>query len=174
MPDDLRYPVGEFVMPSNVTPDMRVAAIRNIADLPARMRDAVRGLSDAQLDTPYRPDGWTVRQVVHHLPDSHMNAFVRLKLALTEENPAIKPYDEKLFAGLSDARLPIESSLSILDELHAHWAAHLASLTAPQFARPWFHPEIGAITVDYLLQTYSWHSRHHVAHITSLRARQGW
>jgi len=174
MPEDLRFPVGEFVMPSSVTPDMRVAAIRNIAELPARMRDAVRGLSNAQLDTPYRPGGWTVRQVVHHVPDSHMNAFVRLKLALTEENPTIKPYDEKLFAGLSDASLPIESSLSILDGLHARWAALLGSLTPQQFARPWFHPEIGAITVDYLLQTYSWHSRHHVAHITSLRARQGW
>ena len=174
MHEDLRYPVGQFVMPPSVTPSMRVEAIRNIAELPARMRDAVRGLSDAQLDTPYRPGGWTVRQVVHHVPDSHMNAFTRLKLALTEDNPTIKPYDEKLFAQLPDARLPIEPSLSLVDGLHARWAALFETLTPQQFARPWFHPEIGAITVDYLLQTYGWHSRHHVAHITSLRAREGW
>ena len=174
MHDSLRYPVGEFVMPSSVTPAMRVEAIRNIVELPARMRDAVRGLSDAQLDTPYRPGGWTMRQVVHHVPDSHMNAFTRLKLALTEDNPTIKPYDEKLFAQLPDARMPIEPSLSLVDGLHARWAALFETLTPQQFARPWFHPEIGAITVDYLLQTYSWHSRHHVAHITSLRKREGW
>jgi len=174
MTTDLRYPVGQFEMPSNVTPEMRTAAIRNIAELPARMRDAVRGLSDAQLDTPYRPGGWTVRQVVHHMPDSHMNAFTRLKLALTEDNPTIKPYDEKRFAQLPDSRLPIDPSLALLDGLHARWAALLQTLTPQQFARPWFHPEIGAITVDYLLQTYGWHSRHHVGHITSLRAREGW
>ena len=174
MTTDLRYPVGEFVMPALVTPAMRVDAIRNIAELPARMRDAVRSLSDAQLDTRYRPGGWTVRQVVHHVPDSHMNAFTRLKLALTEDNPTIKPYDEKLFAQLPDAQLPIELSLSLLDGLHARWAVLFESLTPQQFARPWFHPEIGAITVDYLLQTYSWHSRHHVGHITTLRKREGW
>ena len=174
MTTDLRYPVGEFAIPASVTPEMRAAAIGNITELPARMRDAVRGLSDAQLDTPYRPGGWTVRQVVHHVPDSHMNAFTRLKLALTEDNPTVTPYDEKLFAQLPDARLPIEPSLALLDGLHARWAALLQALTPQQFARPWFHPEIGAITVDYLLQTYGWHSRHHVAHITGLRKREGW
>ena len=174
MPTDVRYPVGEFTMPPTVTAEMRAEAIAAIAELPSKMRDAVRGLSDAQLDTPYRPGGWTVRQVVHHVPDSHMNAFVRLKLALTEDNPTVKPYDEKAFAGLPDQRLPIDASLSILDGLHARWVAILRALTPQQFARPLYHPEIGAITVDYLVQTYGWHSRHHVAHITRLREREGW
>jgi hypothetical protein len=171
---DLRYPIGEFTMPAAVTPALRTEAITAIAELPARMRDAVRGLSDAQLDTPYRPGGWTVRQVVHHVPDSHMNAFVRLKLALTEDNPTVKPYDEKKFAELPDQRLPIEPSLSLLDGLHARWVTVLRALAPPQFGRPLYHPEIGAITVDYLVQTYGWHSRHHVAHITRLREREGW
>jgi hypothetical protein len=174
MQQDLRFPVGEFVMPARVTSEMRGTAIRDIAELPARMRDAVRGLSDAQLDAPYRPGGWTVRQVVHHVPDSHMNAFVRVKLALTEDNPTIKPYNEQLFAQLPDARQPIEPSLVLLDGLHARWAALLETLTPPQFARPLFHPEIGAVTVDFLVQDYGWHSRHHVAHITRLREREGW
>ena len=171
---DLRFPIGEFVMPTSVTPQLRTAAITAIADMPARMREAVRGLSDAQLDAPYRPGGWTVRQVVHHVPDSHMNAFVRLKLALTEANPTVKPYDEKAFAELSDSRLPVDVSLGLLDALHARWIAVLSALTPQQFARPLYHPEIGAITIDYLVQTYGWHSRHHVAHITRLREREGW
>lgn len=171
---DLRYPVGEFAMPTEVTPVMRAAAIADIAELPARLRAAVRGLSESQIDSPYRPGGWTVRQVVHHLGDSHMNAFVRLKLALTEDNPTVKPYDEKAFATLPDQRLPIEVSLVLLDGLHARWASVLNTLTVEQFARPLYHPEIGSITVDYLAQTYGWHSRHHVAHITRLRERQGW
>ena len=174
MPADLRYPVGEFTMPATVTAEMRAESIAAIAELPSKMRDAVRGLSDAQLDTPYRPDGWTVRQLVHHVPDSHMNAFVRLKLALTEDNPTVKPYDEKAFARLADQRLPIEASLSILDGLHARWVAILRALTPQQFGRPLYHPEIGAITVDYLVQSYGWHSRHHVAHISRLREREGW
>jgi DinB superfamily len=161
-------------MPAPVTPAMHTEAIAAIAELPVKMREAVRGLSDAQLDTPYRPGGWTVRQVVHHVPDSHMNAFIRLKLALTEDNPTIKPYDQDAFARLPDQRLPIEPSLALLDGLHARWATVLRAMTPPQFARPWHHPEIGAITVDYLVQTYGWHSRHHVAHITRLREREGW
>ena len=172
--DNLRYPIGEFVMPSSVTPGMRADAIAAIAAMPARLRDAVRSLSAAQLDTPYRPGGWTVRQVVHHLGDSHMNAFVRLKLALTENNPTVKPYDEKAFAELPDQQLPIDVSLALLDGLHARWAAVLNILTADQFARPLYHPEIGAITIEYLVQSYGWHSRHHVAHITRLREREGW
>jgi hypothetical protein len=174
MTTDLRYPVGEFAMPATVTAAMRTEAIAAIAELPAKMREAVRGLSDAQLDTPYRPGGWTVRQVVHHVPDSHMNAFVRLKLALTEDNPTVKPYDEKAFADLPDQRLPIEPSLSLLDGLHARWVTVLRALTPEQFVRPLYHPEIGPITIDYLVQTYGWHSRHHVAHITRLREREGW
>jgi len=171
---DLRYPVGDFIMPAPVTPAMRAEAIAAIAAMPAKMRDAVRGLSDSQLDTPYRPGGWTVRQVVHHVGDSHINAFVRLKLALTEDNPTVKPYDEKAFAQLPDQRLPVDVSLSLLDALNARWVAVLNTLSPQQFARPLYHPEIGAITIDYQVQTYGWHSRHHVAHITSLRAREGW
>jgi hypothetical protein len=171
---DLRYPIGEFTMPPTVTAAMRSDAIAAIAELPGRMREAVRGLSDTQLDTPYRPGGWTVRQVVHHVPDSHMNAFVRLKLALTEDHPTVKPYDQDAFANLSDQSLPIEPSLSILDGLHARWVAVLRALAPEQFERPFYHPEIGAITVDYLGQTYAWHSLHHVAHITRLREREGW
>jgi hypothetical protein len=171
---DLRYPIGEFNAPTAITPEMRAAAIDAIAALPARMRDAVRGLSESQLDTPYRPGGWTVRQVVHHVPDSHLNAYIRMKLALTEDNPAIKPYDENAFAKLADQRLPIETSLSLLDALHARWMAIWMSMTPAQFTRPLYHPEIGPITIDYLLQLYGWHSRHHVAHITRLREREGW
>jgi hypothetical protein len=171
---DLRYPIGEFTMPASVTSAMRTTAIAAIADLPVKMRAAVRGLTNKQLDAPYRPGGWTVRQVVHHVPDSHMNALIRLKLALTEENPTVKPYDEKAFAELADQQLPIDVSLAILDGLHARWTALLRTLAPEQFARPLYHPEIGAITVDYLVQTYGWHSRHHVAHITRLRAREGW
>jgi DinB family protein len=170
---DLRYPIGEFD-PSVIVPQMREAAIEDIAALPVRMRDAVRGLSESQLDTPYRPGGWTVRQVVHHVPDSHLNAYIRLKLALTEDNPTIKPYDEGEFAKQADMRLPVEVSLSLLDALHARWIAVWRSMTPGQFARPFFHPEIGPITADYLLQLYGWHSRHHVAHITRLREREGW
>ena len=171
---DLRFPIGEFVMPVPVTPKLRADAIAAIAELPVKMRDAVRGLSEAQLDTPYRPGGWTVRQVVHHVPDSHLNAYVRVKLALTEDNPTIKPYDQDAFAGLPDQRLPIDVSLSLLDSLHARWVVVLKALTPQQFARPLYHPEIGAITIDYQVQTYGWHSRHHVAHITRLREREGW
>lgn len=172
--EDLRYPIGEFVAPEAYTPHLRASAVEAIAAMPAQMRTAVRGLSNPQLDTPYRPGGWTVRQLVHHVGDSHLNAFVRLKLALTEDNPTVKPYDEKAFAELADHRLPVDVSLSLLDALHARWVAVLRSLTPKEFERPLYHPEIGAITIDYQVQSYGWHSRHHVAHITRLREREGW
>ena len=172
---DLRYPVGEFNPPAIITPEMRRPAIDAIAALPAKMRDAVQGLSDSQLDTPYRPGGWTVRQVVHHVADSHMNAYIRMKLALTEDNPAIKPYDEDAWAPLADSALPIEISLKLLDALHARWTALYRSLASGQFARSFLHPELdGPQTLDRQLQMYAWHSRHHVAHITRLREREGW
>jgi hypothetical protein len=174
MAPDLRYPVGPFVMPSAVTAAMRTDAIAAISALPVKMRAAVDGLTDGQLDTPYRPGGWTVRQVVHHVADSHTNAVIRVKLALTEDNPTIKSYDENAFAMLADQSLPVAVSLTLLDALHARWAAVLNSLAPAQFIRPLHHPEIGPITVDYLVQTYGWHSRHHVAHVTALRAREGW
>jgi hypothetical protein len=145
-----------------------------IAELPMRMRAAVAGLTDAQLETPYRPGGWTVRQVVHHVADSHLHAYIRLKFALTEEQPTIKPYDQDAWAALPDCRLPIEASLALLDGVHARWAALYRSLAPEQFERVFHHPETGLVTVDGQLQLYAWHSRHHVAHITSLRAREGW
>ena len=171
---DLRYPIGEFRMPAPITQATRSDAIVVIAALPAAMRAAVRGLSESQLDTPYRPGGWTVRQVVPHVPDSHLNAYIRLKLALTENNPTIKPYDQNAFAELPDQRLPIDVSLSMLDALHTRWTTVLRSLAPDQFVRSLVHPEIGSITVDYLVHHYSWHSRHHVAHITALRERERW
>ena len=140
---DLRYPIGEFRMPAPITQATRSDAIVVIAALPAAMRAAVRGLSESQLDTPYRPGGWTVRQVVHHVPDSHLNAYIRLKLALTENNPTIKPYDQNAFAELPDQRLPIDVSLSMLDGLHTRWTTVLRSLAPDQLARSLVHPEIG-------------------------------
>jgi hypothetical protein len=154
MTPDLRYPIGEFTPAAMITSDLRSDAMGAIAALPERMRGAVRGLSESQLDTPYRPRGWTVRQVVHHVPDSHLNAYTRVKLALTEDNPTIKPYDEKAFAQLADQRLPIETSLSLLDALHVRWMAIWTSMTPAQFTRPLYHPEIGPITIDYLLQLH--------------------
>jgi hypothetical protein len=172
--DDLRYPVGPFV-PAKPSASRRAADIAALAELPKALRAAVAGLDESQLDTPYRPGGWTVRQVVHHVADSHMNALIRLKLALTEDNPTIKPYDENAWATLADARLPIDLSLSLVDAVHARWDALNRGLADADFSRTYVHPEHGkTFTIDVLLQTYGWHSRHHVAHITTLRARQGW
>jgi len=153
---------------------MREPAITVIAELPMRVRAAVAGLTGAQLDTPYRPGGWTVRQVVHHVADSHTNAFIRLKVALTEDQPTIKPYDQDAWSALADMRLPIDVSLVLLDGLHARWVALYRSLAPSAFARVFHHPEIGVVTLDGQLQMYAWHSRHHVAHITSLRQREDW
>jgi hypothetical protein len=172
---DLSYPIGRFTPVTPGTAAVRAASIDEIAVLPRRMRDAVARLDDAQLDTPYRPGGWTVRQVVHHVADSHMNGFIRLKLALTEDAPTIKPYDEKSWARLADAALPIEISLAILDNVHARWDSIYRSLAPEQFDRSFFHPELQEqFTLDTHAQLYAWHSRHHVAHITSLRQREGW
>jgi hypothetical protein len=172
---DLRYPVGQFTPVTPCTPELRRDAVAAIAALPPRIREAVAGLDEAQLDTPYRPGGWTVRQLVHHVADSHMNGMIRLKLALTEHEPTIKPYDEKSWAALADARLPIEISLAILDNVHARWDAVYQSLTPEQFQRTFFHPEMQkSLTLDTHLQLYAWHSKHHVAHITSLRQRENW
>ena len=172
--DDLRYPVGRF-RPHAPGPSRRAANIADIAALPERIRAAVARLDDRQLDTTYRPGGWTVRQVVHHVADSHMNAFIRLKLALTEPEPTIKPYDENAWAALADAQLPIEVSLGLIDGVHRRWDALNAALEEADYGRLWTHPEHGkTFTIDYLLQNYAWHSRHHVAHITALRARENW
>jgi hypothetical protein len=173
--DDLRFPVGTFVFDKHTSPDKRAAWIRQIAEAPALMRSAIGGLNTRQIETPYRPGGWTVRQVVHHVPDSHLNAYCRYKLALTEDNPTIKPYDEAAWANVADtARTPPEVSLALLDALHARWVVLLESMTAADFERPLQHPERGAITLDWMLQLYAWHGRHHAAHVTALRKREGW
>ena len=174
MTQDLRYPVGTFDWTVAPARELRTPAIATIADLPAHMRAAVDGLNERQLDTPYRPGGWTVRQVVHHVVDSHANGFLRTKFALTEDMPTIKPYDEKTWAVLPDARMSIDVSLSILDGLHARWAEIWRALDDALFLRAYRHPEIGVVSLDQQLQGYAWHSRHHVAHITELRRREGW
>jgi uncharacterized damage-inducible protein DinB len=148
--------------------------IESIAATPARMRAAVKGLNDTQLDTPYREGGWTVRQVVHHVPDSHLNAYVRMKLALTEDNPVIKPYEESEWAKLADARAPIDMSLRLLDVLHERWLLLIRSLSEADFRKTFRHPAMGEMSLDTQLELYEWHGRHHVAHITSLRERMGW
>ena len=173
---DLRYPIGEFSFPERTTAQERRGWIREIEALPAHLRAAVRGLSKPQLDTPYRPGGWTVRQLTHHLPDSHLNAFVRFKLALTEAEPTIKPYDEARWATLPDYTVtPVEVSLELLESLHTRWVGLLRSLGEAELALAFRHPELGrAIRLDQSLGHYAWHSRHHVAHITKLRERMGW
>jgi uncharacterized damage-inducible protein DinB len=172
---DLRYPVGKYSAIEALTPEQRAAAIAQIVAAPNNLRDAVAGLSHEQLDTPYRPGGWTVRQLVHHMPDSHMNSYIRLKLALTEDEPTIKAYEEDLWAELADSRdTPVEVSLTLFEALHHRWTILLGSLRAEDFARRLRHPVNGAMTVDNLLGIYAWHGRHHVAHITSLREREGW
>jgi hypothetical protein len=171
---DPRYPIGEFEMPANVTMERRKHAMDEIASTPAKMRAAVKGLSDAQLDTPYREGGWTVRQVVHHVPDSHVNALIRLKLALTEDKPTIKPYNEAAWAKLADAQMPIEASQTMLDSVHARFDRIWRSLKPEDFSRKLVHPEHGERTVDWLLFDYEWHGKHHTAHITELRKQKGW
>lgn len=172
---DPRYPLGKFAMPAEIAPQRRQQAIEEIASTPGKMRAAVKGFSDAQLDTPYREGGWTVRQVVHHVPDSHMNALVRLKLALTEEKPTIKSYNEAAWAELADSKAaPIEPSQLLLDSVHARWDRVWRSLKPEQFSRVLIHPEHGERTVDWLLFLYEWHGRHHTAHIAELRKQKGW
>lgn len=168
---DLRYPIGEFHYEGEWNAEVVEGWIEEIAHLPKLIREAVNGLSEDQLDTPYRPDGWTVRQVVHHVADSHLNAFTRFKLALTEHNPTIKPYDQPKWAELSDYDMPIENSLIMLDSLHFRWVYLLRSLTTKDLNRTFFHPESGEFTLWKTLGIYSWHGRHHTAHITSLRKR---
>ena len=172
---DLRYPIGRFEYAGTSTDAQRLESIDRIERAPARLRAAVESLTDEQLETPYRPGGWTVRQVVHHVPDSHMNSYMRFRLALTEDNPTIKPYDEARWAALVDAHsAPIEMSLSLLESLHHRWVLLLRSLTPADFERHFVHPELGSVSLARNLALYAWHGDHHVAHITSLRARQGW
>jgi len=173
--DDHRYPIGKFSFPQSITADQRTQLITEIAEAPAKLRAAVKGLDAQQLNTPYRDGGWTVRQVVHHVPESHMNAYIRFKLALTEDNPAIKPYDEAEWAKLPDvADTPIETSLTMLDALHDRWVRTLGGIDEAGWKRTFQHPDFGSVKLEGNLALYAWHGNHHVAHITKLRARNGW
>jgi DinB superfamily len=172
---ELKFPIGKFHFEGTLNDGQTKALIDDIAAVPAALRAAVRGLSPQRLDTPYRPDGWTVRQVVHHVPDSHMNAYIRFKLALTEDVPTIKPYEQQLWAELADTKeTPIEVSLTTLDVLHDRWVRLLRSLKAEDWKRSFRHPELGVVPLEKNLALYAWHGKHHVAHITCLRQREGW
>jgi len=177
---DLQYPVGKFTWNRSgegllASEAERREWLSDIEETPAQLRAAVSGLTEAQLDTPYRPGGWTVRQVVHHLADSHLNAYVRFRLALTEDKPTIKPYDQALWAQLGDARTAsAELSLTLVDALHQRWVILLRSLEPEDFSRALKHPELGQVTLEKYLAMYAWHGKHHVAHITGLRQRSGW
>ncbi len=173
--NDLRYPIGKFQYDGQNTSKQRASFIDQIAEAPARLRDAIHGLSPEQLETPYRPGGWTVRQVVHHLPDSHLNSYTRFKLALTEDEPVIRSYFEDRWAELSDRRsASVDISLELLGALHKRWLLLLRSLTEAGFSRTFRHPDLGLVTLDKNVALYGWHGRHHVAQITSLRERMGW
>ena len=172
---DLRYPIGKFTYQGPPTPEQRQELLQQIEQAPANLRAALKGLSPEQLDTPYRPEGWTVRQVAHHVPDSHLNAYIRFKLALTEDDPTIKPYAEDRWAQLADTKAtPVEVSLTMLDSLHDRWVRLLRSLQLEDWKRTFRHPEMGVMNLEKTLALYAWHGRHHVAHITSLRERSGW
>ena len=176
MTDDLRYPTGKFTFDPDVTPDKRAKSIAAIREAPTLMRAALQGLSDGQLDTPYRDGGWTPRQIAHHVPESHMNAYIRFKLAITESNPTIKPYDENLWAKTPDvAREPAATSIALLESLHTRWVTLLEAMKPEDFARTVFHPEHKReLSLDWMLQLYSWHGKHHASHITHLRSRNKW
>lgn len=172
---DPRYPIGRHLAPSAPTLAQRQSAVNEVALLPERLRDAVRGLTDEQLDTPYRDGGWTVRQLVHHVADSHLNAVARFRFALTEADPAIKPYDEGAWALLHDAAsAPVQPSLQLLEGLHVRWVALLRNLDEGQWARAYVHPENGRTTLNQAVLLYAWHGRHHTAHVTALRRAKGW
>jgi uncharacterized damage-inducible protein DinB len=172
---DPRYPIGKFNGQPAANEAEREKFLRDIEETPARLKAAVQALSPQQLDTPYRDGGWTVRQVVHHVPDSHLNAYIRCKLALTEDQPTIKPYREERWAELADSKItPIEVSLGILELVHKRWMFLLRSLKAEDWTKKFRHPEIGVVTLDQTVALYSWHGRHHVAHVTSLREKMGW
>lgn len=171
---DLRYPIGTFQFDGEITGSVTSAWIDEIAALPGLLREAVADLDQEQLDTPYRPEGWTVRQVIHHVADSHMNAYTRFKLALTEERPTIKPYNETKWAELPDYQLPVETSLVLLESLHERWTRVLRALTPADMEKTFIHPESGEVPLGRNIGIYAWHGKHHLAHITSLRDRMGW
>jgi uncharacterized damage-inducible protein DinB len=172
---DPRYPIGQFQVPAEINPAKRAEAIGEISSTPQKLQAAINGLNDAQLNTPYRDGGWTVRQVIHHVADSHMNAYIRWRLALTESEPTIKPYEESAWAKLEDAaHAPVEVSLKLLEPLHERWTRLLRSVKNDEYARTFRHPDHGVRTLDWLLFIYEWHGKHHTAHITELRKQKGW
>ncbi len=163
---DPRYPVGKFIVPETITSELRASGCAEIAAFPRKLREAAAALSAKQLETSYREGGWTARQVIHHIADSHLNSYVRFRLALTEDVPTIKPYDEARWAELSDAKsAPIEASLSLIDSMHDRWSRLLESMTPADFARTFRHPDLGERTLDATVQLYAWHGRHHLAHL---------
>jgi hypothetical protein len=172
--EDLRYPIGCFAPPERVSAEDRIRAIATLAELPGKLRNALNGLDQHQLDTPYRDGGWTVRQAVHHVADSHMNATLRVRMALTEDWPTVLPYDEGGWAMLPDYAAPVEWSVGIAENVHARWVLLLQSLTKEQWQRGFNHPKMGSMTIEVATMLYAWHSLHHIAHITNLRAREGW
>lgn len=173
--NDLRYPIGKAEMQDNLSPAQRRELVEQIAQAPARLRAALEGLTPKQIETPYREGGWTVRQVTHHLAESHMNAYIRFKLALTEDNPTINAYDENAWAQMPENFISTaETSLALMESLHERWVNLLRTMSDADFSRTLQHPERGQLSLDKMLSLYSWHGRHHVAHITSLRQRQGW
>lgn len=172
---DLRFPIGRLKIEGDITPDMISSFIKDIEEAPANLRKAVEGLNEKQLNTPYRPEGWTIRQVVHHLPDSHVNSYIRFKLALTEETPTIKPYDEAKWAQLADTMdTPVSVSLDFFANLHARWVILLKSLSPADLEKTFRHPDHGLVTLKRTIALYAWHGKHHIAHITELRKRMGW
>jgi len=172
---DARYPIGKFHFEGPPSEAQRASLINEIEQAPAALRAAVKGLTPEQIDTPYREGGWTVRQVTHHVPDSHMNAYVRFKLALTEDEPTIKPYAEDRWAQLTDTQsTPVEVSLALLESLHSRWVNLLRSLRSEDWKRTFRHPELGLVTLEKNLALYAWHGRHHIAHVSELRKRMGW
>jgi uncharacterized damage-inducible protein DinB len=173
--NDPRFPIGKFRYDGPPNDEAKQVFLEEIAQTPKKLRAAIQGLSEAQLDTEYRPGGWSVRQVVHHVPDSHLNSYVRFKLALTEDDPTIKPYAEDRWAELADSKAtPIEVSLTLLDSLHDRWVRLLRSLTEEEWKRTFRHPDLGRMTLEKTLALYAWHGKHHVAHITELRKRMSW
>ncbi len=171
---DLSYPIGHFNPEASLSADDRARLIDRIADHPARYRAAVEGLTREQIDTPYRPGGWTVRQLLHHVPESHLNSYVRFKWALTEENPVIKTYDQDAWADTVGSRGDVELSLELLEALHARWVSWLRDLSPEDWSRTFQHPEWGSISLETNLQLYAWHGEHHLAHVSGLRERMGW
>jgi len=175
MNEDLRFPIGKFAWPATVSAADRAAYITRIAAAPAKLRQALSGLTEEQLNTPYREGGWTLRQVAHHVPESHMNSYIRFKLALTEDEPTIKPYDEAAWGALNDVAVtPVEVSLALLENLHLRWVALLNGIEESGWKRKFRHPEIGVVSLENNLALYAWHGDHHIGHVSSLRARKGW